>query len=85
VKEACFKITFHFLPTGTKGKQISIYNQSNSSRLEFGRGANNPAHEKFVVTKSWRRPSPTHGRSAGKEEEEEKNLSLRESRTPTLS
>jgi hypothetical protein len=70
VEEECFKITLQFLHTGTKRNQKSIYNRSNSSRLGVGRGAKDPSQEKFTVTKLWRRPRPTQGCSASKEEEE---------------
>jgi hypothetical protein len=37
--------------------------------LGVGRGAKDPTPEKFTVTKKWKKPIPTKGSSASKEEE----------------
>jgi hypothetical protein len=41
-----------------------------SSSMRVGRGANNPTPKNLMILNLWRRPRPTQGCSASKEEEE---------------
>jgi hypothetical protein len=60
------------MPDRSKGRvRRSVVPSSWSYKLGIGSIVNDPIPEKFPVTKPWRKPRPTQGCSASKEEEEE--------------
>jgi hypothetical protein len=61
------------MPDRSKGRgQNKCSHWSSSLGVECG--AYDPTPEKFTVTKPWRRPSPTQGRSASKYDVEDMEI-----------